>query len=187
MSVIDSFGAQINYGYDEIGRLKNVTGTAFAGVTQYATNLTYRAWGALKAMSYGTADGAQLQLSYNSRRQVSHFEDGTLMAADYQYFQDGRISFADDLKDDRFDRSYAYDHLGRLTAGRTGVAAHDPSASSVVPYNQTYDYDVWSNLMSRSNMVWSYGDSYATTYILQLLQRNQGLTRLRKMIMARCS
>jgi YD repeat-containing protein len=38
-SVTDPAGAVINYAYDQTGRMTGVTGTTFAGVTSYATNM----------------------------------------------------------------------------------------------------------------------------------------------------
>jgi YD repeat-containing protein len=35
-SLTDPYGAVINYGYDRAGRLDNMTGTSFGGVTSYA-------------------------------------------------------------------------------------------------------------------------------------------------------
>ena len=46
-AVTDPTGVAVNYGYDKTGRLSGVTGTTFAGVSQYATGMQYRAFGAL--------------------------------------------------------------------------------------------------------------------------------------------
>jgi YD repeat-containing protein len=51
-SLTDPFGAQIGYPYDSAGRPSQVTGSSFGGVTWYASNLTYRAWGGLKSLNY---------------------------------------------------------------------------------------------------------------------------------------
>jgi hypothetical protein len=47
----------INYGYDSIGRLNGVTGSAnLVGVVAvYASSFQYRAWGALKTMTDGSS------------------------------------------------------------------------------------------------------------------------------------
>ncbi|HUS12459.1 MAG TPA: PKD domain-containing protein, partial [Pyrinomonadaceae bacterium] len=42
-SITDPSGATINYNYDLSGRMTAVTGSSFGGVTQYATNVKYRA------------------------------------------------------------------------------------------------------------------------------------------------
>ncbi len=54
-SITDPTNAKINYEIDKRGRTTAITGTSFAGVTQYASNIQYRAWNALKGMSYGNA------------------------------------------------------------------------------------------------------------------------------------
>ena len=41
--VTDPFGDSVSYEYDLAGRTRNITGSAFAGVTSYATNINYRA------------------------------------------------------------------------------------------------------------------------------------------------
>jgi YD repeat-containing protein len=47
-SFTDPFGAQVNYGPDSAGRVTSVTGTAFPNVSTYASNIQYRASGAVK-------------------------------------------------------------------------------------------------------------------------------------------
>jgi YD repeat-containing protein len=54
-SITDPFGAQVGYSYDKTGRLSDVTGANFASVSSYASGLQYRAWGALKSLTYGNA------------------------------------------------------------------------------------------------------------------------------------
>ncbi|HJR07936.1 MAG TPA: carbohydrate-binding protein, partial [Pyrinomonadaceae bacterium] len=75
-SVTDWQGTQVNYTYDQIGRLSNVTTpTPYEGNVQtYASNMEYRAWGALKRMTYG--NGRVLAQVYDARLQLSHFEIG---------------------------------------------------------------------------------------------------------------
>ena len=53
--VTDATNMTINYGYDNIGRVNGVTGSdnLYAGVSNYASNFQYRAWGGLKAMTDG--------------------------------------------------------------------------------------------------------------------------------------
>ena len=46
LASFNSFGYTINYSRDSIGRLTAVSVSPFGGVTQYVSNIKYRAWGA---------------------------------------------------------------------------------------------------------------------------------------------
>jgi YD repeat-containing protein len=60
--VTNHWGAKVSYSYDKAGRLQNVTGADYANVPNYATSLTYRAWGAIKGMHLpGGANGFDLR------------------------------------------------------------------------------------------------------------------------------
>jgi len=71
--ITDATNMTINYGYDSIGRVSSVTGadSLYAGVSNYASNLQYRAWGGLKSMTDGK--GYVSSLSYNTKLQPSQF------------------------------------------------------------------------------------------------------------------
>jgi YD repeat-containing protein len=45
ISITDPFGAQIGYNRDTVGRTTAVTGSGFANVSSYVSNIRYRAWG----------------------------------------------------------------------------------------------------------------------------------------------
>src|SRR5205823_3733794 len=107
-SITDPAGAIVNYSYDKTGRMSDVTGSSFAGVTSYATNMQYRAWGAIKSASFGNT--LTESASYNSRLQATHLEVPGVISKNYQYDGDGRLHYSADLIDNRFDRSYSYDH-----------------------------------------------------------------------------
>jgi hypothetical protein len=69
----EPYGQQINYTQDKVGRLSALAGnTAFGGVTNYASNPQYRAWGGLKSLTYGNQ--TQMQMTYNNGLQASHYE-----------------------------------------------------------------------------------------------------------------
>ena len=47
-SFTNPWSAQVGYSYDKTGRLTNVSGSGYAGVSTYASALTYRAFGVSK-------------------------------------------------------------------------------------------------------------------------------------------
>jgi YD repeat-containing protein len=168
------FGATVNYAYDSVGQLVSVTGSNMQ-VSALMTGLQYRASGALKHAAY--ADGTQLNMSYNERQLLSRYElnnvtdstsypnSVTTMGSENQYYADGRIHYAQDLRNGDFDRGYTYDRAGRLqeaTSGREarGLAPSNPADS---PYKQTFSYDVWNN-MGRSARHWTSGQVDLPTY-----------------------
>jgi YD repeat-containing protein len=127
--ITDSTNMTINYHYDAAGKLSDdvanglnaVTGSGnlYAGVSNYASNIKYRAWGGLKAMTDGK--GYVSTLGYNGKLQPSSFQiSGNLVSQTYDYYDDGRISFVHNTSDANFDRAYAFDHLGRFTSATSG-------------------------------------------------------------------
>jgi YD repeat-containing protein len=172
----DPVGDSISYGFDQTGRLTGVTGSSFAGVTTYASGITYRAWGAPKGVTYD-GDSGSATTTYDERMRPqqhtlsvpatpANFNTGTSMREQYQYDGDGRLQQMTDLDDHsampgspsterRFSRRYTYDHAGRLTAA-SGVGASGQSYG--LPFNQTFVYDEFDNLNQR------YGSYYYEGY-----------------------
>jgi YD repeat-containing protein len=158
-SITDPTGAVVNYSYDKTGRMTDVTGSSFGGVTQYASNAQYRAWGALKALNYG--NGRALSIQHNSRLEVSRFDIPGVMTKEYQYDGDGQLHYSQDLRNAKFDRSYAYDHVGRITQALSGVEARGGTSTTGRdrPYNETFQYDQMNHLTARTTSYW---DEYHT-------------------------
>ncbi len=176
--ITDHTNVAINYNYDTAGRATAITGanTLYGGISQYASGFNYRAWGSIKAMTYG--NNYSLAVSYNSRLQGTQFEvsgrpaqfgSSTVMKTQYQYYADGSLKFADDLLDQRFDRAYSYDHTTLVKEAYSGGEARDyvngtSGSGATGPYRQTYQHDVFSHLTSRANRYWSRNDSFTATY-----------------------
>jgi YD repeat-containing protein len=151
-SVTDPTGASISYGYDQTGRMTGVTGSSFAGVTSYATNMQYRAWGAVKSASFG--DNSSLSASYNSRLLPTDFSISNSISKHYEYNADGRLRYSRNNGSGMFDRSYTYDHLGRVIEAASGPLARGEADTDQRPYNLSYEYDELSHLKQSVGRVW---------------------------------
>jgi YD repeat-containing protein len=164
--VVDPSGSRVDYGYDLMGRLLGVTGSGAHSAPTYASNLRYRAWGAMKDIDYG--NGAHAFVGYNGRLQPVSMElrnvnvgfGNTIpltMTWNYDYYADGRINHTYDLNDNRFDRKLDYDHAGRLKEAYSGREARGltPTSPADNPFRQTFGYDVWDNMTNRSGRFWS--------------------------------
>ncbi|MCA1639359.1 MAG: hypothetical protein LC768_13670, partial [Acidobacteria bacterium] len=182
----DPYGQQINYAYDKVGRLNSVAGsTAFGGVSSYANNPQYRAWGALKSLTYG--NGTQMSMTFNNRLQADHYEfnkigqQPPIMSKNYDYYSDGSLRKLDDVLDDRFDRLNTYDHLGRPKTGKSGaearggtVAAQDMGTQ--LPYRQEYEFNAFNNMTLRTNLHWGVENWYTQINNLSYTYQNNRIT-----------
>jgi len=167
-SITDPFNAQVGYNHDNTGRVSGVTGAGYANVSTYASNIQFRATGATKHLDYGNS--LKLDLSYNSRLLNTQFDvtngGGSRVAGwQYQYGNDGRLSYSHDLRDDRLDRAYIYNQSTRLVQGMSGSEARGNNVYPYTgPYKQTYFFDVWGNLTDRSMRIHGYMGYPSTSY-----------------------
>lgn len=176
-SFTDPYDDEIYYSLDKLGRLGGVTGSTFASVTTYASNITYRAWGALKHLEYG--GGNQINLTYNNTlapdtQITNNISTPSMKIFDrtYDYLADGRLRLADEessTADEKFDRSFTYDHLGRVKDAKSGVEAHGGTETDLekLPYRQSYSYNALGNLTGRDSTLWDYaGDwDFSNTFV----------------------
>jgi YD repeat-containing protein len=176
--VTDPFGAQISYTRDLAGRLLSISGSGFANVSTYASNIQYRASGALKHLNY--ENSLALDMSYNARLQSNSFDlhsaTASLLKSSYQYNADGRIRTVDDQVDDLWDRSLSYDIRGLMTAAGAGGAAGLQNTTAA-PYAETFGHDAWGNLSSRNTTLWSDGgEGFVASYVNNRRQSDAGAT-----------
>lgn len=156
------YNTTVSYDRDLAERLLAVNGTGYSdngqAVPQFAFGTKYRAWNGLKEMSYN--NNLKMTMGYNSRLLATDYtvkkisDQFTVAGSTYQYYNDGRTSFASDVINNKFDRSYTWDHAGRLEHAKTGAEARGGTATDG-PYRQTYNYDVWGNLTSRDYRLWT--------------------------------
>ena len=148
-------GSQISYGYDHSTRVSGVTGSGYGGVSSYATNIRYRAWNGLKSTSYG--DNRALSVSYDNRLRPTQWSIPSVMRWNYSYnnFNENtdRVTYAQNLDDATLDRSYDYDHVGRLIEARTASEArghlNGQGGTQDGPYAHSYRYDQLGNMWYR--------------------------------------
>src|SRR5205085_2836652 len=157
----------------------------------YAQNLTYRAFGALKGLTYGNNN--TLALSYNNRLQLTNWTVPNVLGWEYSYndyynADDGRVLFAKNtasstaagLRDDKLDRSYDYDQVGRLNGSHTGYEARlhmnrqgAGDSTNYGAYSQAYNYDQWGNMTSRVG--WGGWDGAGVNYTLAYSNNRQSI------------
>ncbi|HEX6044941.1 MAG TPA: DUF4157 domain-containing protein [Pyrinomonadaceae bacterium] len=161
-SVTDPFGAQVGYTHDLAGRVTNITGSNFASVSSYASNMTYRAWGGLKSLTYGNSK--TLAVGYDAKLKVSTYEVPGIMKKAYTYYNDGRLKFTQDqlVTNSKFDRLSKYDHVGRITKALSGLEAREAGTTNDRPYNETMTYDAFGHLTSRNVLQWDRSQSSGT-------------------------
>lgn len=152
-SVTDPFAAQVSYAHDSAGRLTAVTGTGFPNVSTYASNIQYRASGALKHLNYG--NNRTLDIGYNSGLQPASYQIPNLINRTYQYHSDGTIKYSQDLLDAKFDRSYSYDHAARMTQALSGAEARGQGPTNDRPYKETMTHDAFGHVSSNERDHWA--------------------------------
>jgi RHS repeat-associated protein len=153
-SLTNPWGVQVGYVYDKVGRLASVSGLGYAGVSSYVSSMSYRAFG-LKQMGYG--NGRTLSLQYDNRLRVTQWNVSGVLGWNYayNYFGEntGRATYAQNLYDATLDRSYDYDHVGRLIEARTASEARGhligKGGTQDGPYAHSYRYDQTGNMWYR--------------------------------------
>jgi YD repeat-containing protein len=166
-SMTNHWNAQVGYTYDTAGQpTTGITGSGYFGVSTYASGISYRAFGAMKQTSYG--NGKSLSMQYDNRMRMTSWSVPNVLG--WQYFYDdvnektGRVMFARNTasstaaggRDDKLDRSFDYDHVGRLIVSHTGYEARlhmnrqqGGDSQNFGPYSQAYGYDTWGNMTTR--------------------------------------
>lgn len=177
-SITDSFNSTVNYTNDKTSRVTAVAGNT---TTSYADNIKYRAFGGIKQMDYTLLDDTpQIKLGYDNRLRVNHSElttennqSGYLMKADFSYFADSRVQAKDDLLDNKWDRTMKYDFAGRLTFNQFGMGVGSNNQQKRV-YEQTIQYDAFSQMTSRIGVHWDNGITFGESYVNGRIQNFSG-------------
>ena len=152
-SVTDPGGvnSNIEYAYNKAGQLTTISN----GATQIVQNRKLRAFGAVKEEDYG--NGFRLNQEYDTRLRLSQFDvkdssQQSKLKIQYEYNASSEVTRANNVLSVNYNRYFKYDNVGRLK--ETGT---DWSGQTDYPaYSQSFNYDVWSNLTSRSSSIWGY-------------------------------
>ncbi len=152
-SITDPVGSRVDYSFDSTGRLLSASGSGPASTPTYASNFSYRAFGGVKDFDFGNS--MHQHLNFNSRLQNTSLTLGT-MSWSYDYYADGKLSKVTDSNDPRFDRSFSFDQVGRISEAKTGSEARGGTTADG-PFKQPYNYDVWENATGRTYRVWAQG------------------------------
>lgn len=157
--ITDPFGAQVDYSHDNAGRLRAITGANFASVSTYASSLQYRAWDAVKSLTYGNSK--TLAVGYDANLRALSYEIPGVMKKSYQYYDDGRLKFTQDqlTSNSKFDRLYKYDHAERITTALSGAEARGGGPTNDRPYNENMGYDALGHLTLRELRHWDRWDT----------------------------
>lgn len=164
--ITDPFGYQVDYTFDAINQLATVTAPGYNSHNDTISDFSYRAYGAVKSKTFSwNGHSSTVDYTQDARQQTASFgitdpNVGT-QGATYERDPDGRVSFAEDLTDESFDRSYEYDQRGRVNLAKSGSQASG-GTTVVGPYSQSYGYDVWNNITSRTGKHWSHNVSAAS-------------------------
>ena len=169
-SVTDPFGSTINYARDKIGRLTGVSGTPFGDNTtgQYLEGIQYRAFGAVKQMTYKTDDNNLISMQYDNDLRVSNHQtssaqsnavEGFAQKAAFTYLADSRVQAMDNRVNSKFDRAFAYDFAGRLTRNDFG------NGQGTTAYTQSIQYNDFSQMTLRDTTHWGAENAFLETFV----------------------
>ena len=87
---------------------------------------------------------------FNNKLQATTFElkRGTtqLMSKAYSFHTDGQVKLETDNLNSKFNRSYMFDHVGRLQQARSGANATGGTATTAnIPYKNDFQYNAFGN------------------------------------------
>jgi RHS repeat-associated protein len=162
----NSWGVWVGYQYDSNGRLNRINAANVPdNVTTLGYGMTYRAFGAVKSMTFG--DHQSLSTSYDNRMRPASWNVSNVLGFSYTYNGgstvggNNQVSYARNLssnggRDSTLDRSYEYDQVGALVFAHSGAEARaafgidgQQWGTSDGPYSHEYDYDKHGNMTRR--------------------------------------
>lgn len=168
--ITDPAGDSITYNYDLAGRLESLTGSSFGGVTQYTSTtpgatVKYRAWDAIKQLTYGNS--LKMDAGYDAVLRLNNFKLSNAsgvaqMHTEQEFYADSSAFYTKDVLDSRFDRNYDYDQVGRMNYAASGyearVFANRPRSDNndaQGPYSISYWHNNFGEQLEESGWYWN--------------------------------
>ena len=152
-SIKDPWNNEVTYASDSVGRTTSIGANSFDGRTNgsmaFASGLSYRAFGGIKAMTYATEDTTAISLEFdNALRPTSYTSTSAannddIQDRNYTYYNDGMTQNVDNAVDGKFSQAYEYDFASRVTKNKFG------ESGTTVPYEQNINYDTFNHITSR--------------------------------------
>jgi len=163
----DPFGATFNFAHDASGALTSITGSGPNTVPTYVSQMSYLASGLPQLMQFG--NGAAAHFVYYPSQNLKHYVvNGTtgsnVQDYRYSYTPDRRVSQLTDNIDNNLNRSFVFDHQGRLTEAHTGssIGQNCDSVDFIhvtTWYCESFQFDAFGNPLV-SNMISSVGSTF---------------------------
>ena len=172
-SVTDPFASTVSYAHDKAGRLTAVGGTAWGDNTtgDYAADIKYRAFAAVKEIKYKTNTPATVAMEYDNRLRISHHEvattaetGGYLKKADFTYFADSLPKEMDNLVSPEFDRKFRYDFAGRVSHSEMGTYTNQYD-EVLNPHRQDITYNAFTQVTNRQVWNWEVNSGFAREWL----------------------
>ena len=154
--VTNPWGVRVGYNFNPDGELTNATAGGYQGVSNYVNSISYRASGAAKQVDYGNS--RSLFAAYDNRMRLTTWDVNGVTGYDYNYdyFNNHttRVSYAHNRYDSTLDRSYEYDHVGRLIISHSGAEARAAAftgdwSTMDGPFSLGFEYDAWGDMTRR--------------------------------------
>ncbi len=132
-------------------------------MTDYATGIQYRVWGAPKAAAYSS--GFNASAKYTARMQVAEFDIPAVLGGTYSYNDDGQLGgfIATTPQysqyDRRMDRAFSYEEFGRMNSSVANVSGFTA--------NYSPQQDEFGNVKNAAYHYWQNGPnstSFSATY-----------------------
>ncbi|MEQ1916382.1 MAG: hypothetical protein ABL856_06620, partial [Gallionella sp.] len=133
-------GRIVNYTFDNLGRIKQITSTFNAATTTLASNIVYEPFGGVHSFNFGDGTTAPIQTYTRQRDQDGRIASYTLKGKSLSIGYDAasQISFISDPTNLPNIANYGYDPLSRLTSYTQGTI------------NQGYGYDADGNRITQT-------------------------------------
>lgn len=145
-------GRKLDYTYNIAQRATSMVDSASGN--NYATDATYKAWGALASMKNGVTPsfaGITTSNDFNSRMQPLFLSaakpGGSIMSLNYDFHlgagNNGNVFQITNNRENNRTQIFTYDELNRISTAKT------QATTGQYCWGESFGYDIWANLTSR--------------------------------------